>query len=243
MQNDLHIQDDSGDKRYFTIIPNYILNHSTVYDRDLYIQMKRIAGENGSCWMSIPNLAERMGVSDNRVKKSLKYLIEHGWIEYIGKKLIPTLGGNQYTNEYRIVDLWQKNITHYENVKGGSPNDPPMGKGGSPNDGGVGHQKAKGGSRGDGKEEPLNKNHSKKIEDTHAFLNDDNAFIEKCKTDKLDLTEMKAFRAYWTETNSRGKQRWQAEQFFDLNRRIATWMSRTNSFTSKNEVKSYSFGK
>ena len=46
MEN-INLQDKSGDKDYFTIIPNYVLNHSALWDREVYIQMKRIAGENG----------------------------------------------------------------------------------------------------------------------------------------------------------------------------------------------------
>jgi hypothetical protein len=44
------ILDNSGDKRYFTIVPNYILNHSTAIDQALYLQMKRLAGDEGLCF-------------------------------------------------------------------------------------------------------------------------------------------------------------------------------------------------
>ncbi len=132
------IQDESGDKKYFTIIPNYILNHSTLYDREVYIQMKRIAGENGTCWCSRKTLAKQCGISLDRLKKSIKYLIEHGWIKKTGLKKVKTFGGNQSVSVYKIVDLWQLNNNFYRGVvkntplvqrgvvdgsKGGSPND------------------------------------------------------------------------------------------------------------------------
>jgi hypothetical protein len=70
----ISISDDSGDKKYFTIIPNYILNHSTLWDREVYIQMKRITGEDGTCWTSRNTLAKQCGMSPRRLDKSLKYL-------------------------------------------------------------------------------------------------------------------------------------------------------------------------
>lgn len=122
----MQIKDRSGDKKYFTIIPNYILNHSTHWDREVYVQMKRIAGEDGSCFMSQSNLAEQCGMSINRLKKSIDYLIENEWIKFLGKKEIMTSGGIQKVNEYEIIDLWKTNINHYENNKGVSSEVPPL---------------------------------------------------------------------------------------------------------------------
>ena len=48
----IQIQDESGDTNYFTIIPNYIANHSTANDEALYFQMKKHAGEKGECFAS-----------------------------------------------------------------------------------------------------------------------------------------------------------------------------------------------
>jgi len=42
--------------------------------------------------------------------------------------------------------------------------------------------------------------------------------------------EYTAFYSYWTEKNAKGKQRWECEKFFDVSRRVATWMSNTNKF-------------
>jgi hypothetical protein len=77
MENKIKFEDESGDKEFFTIIPNYVLNHSSQCDRDVYIQIKRITGESGECYMSQKNLAKQCGISVNRLKKSLDYLIEH----------------------------------------------------------------------------------------------------------------------------------------------------------------------
>ncbi len=82
------------------------------------VKMKRIAGENGTCWMSIENLKKRCGIGHERLKKSIKYLLEHKWIDFVGKKEVETRGGRQFVNEYRINDLWKMNVNFYE---GGSP--------------------------------------------------------------------------------------------------------------------------
>lgn len=124
----INITDESGDKKYFTIIPNYILNHSTLWDREVYIQMKRITGESGTCWTSQNKLAKQCGMSVNRLKKSIKYLIEHKWIIQLGTRKSDTAGGLQEVNEYKVADLWKLNVDFYES-KGVSQNDIPEPKG------------------------------------------------------------------------------------------------------------------
>jgi hypothetical protein len=38
------------------------------------------------------------------------------------------------------------------------------------------------------------------------------------------------FFSYWTEKNSKGKERWECEKFFDISRRIKTWMNNKTKF-------------
>jgi len=119
MEEDFSVKDNSGDKKYFTIIPNYVYNHSTHWDREVYAQMKRIAGENGVCWSSQRALAKQCVISVNRLRKSLDYLLKHSWIFQIGIKAVNTKSGIQTVNEYEIADLWKKNIDFYEKKKVG----------------------------------------------------------------------------------------------------------------------------
>jgi hypothetical protein len=114
----IHIIDGTNDKKYFTIIPNYILNHSSMWDREVFIQMQRIAGENGLCWMSRQRLADQCGMSPRQLDRSIEYLLKHEWIERAGKKKVSTKGGIQEVNVYRTKDLWRKNIDYYESLKG-----------------------------------------------------------------------------------------------------------------------------
>jgi len=66
----------------------------------------------------------------------------------------------------------------------------------------------------------------------------------KVKESKVSFSEMLSpfkdqlffeydnFYSYWTEKNSKGKERWEAEKFFNIERRIATWMNNNNKFNN-----------
>jgi hypothetical protein len=38
------------------------------------------------------------------------------------------------------------------------------------------------------------------------------------------------FALYWTEKNNKGKERWECEKFFDISRRVKTWMINNSKF-------------
>ena len=42
--------------------------------------------------------------------------------------------------------------------------------------------------------------------------------------------EVVKFYNYWTEKNAKGKERWEMEKFFDIKRRIATWLSNASKY-------------
>ena len=93
--NRLFVYDRSGDRKYFTMIPNIIADTAGANDLALYVQMKRIAGEEGVCWAGTRLLASKMGVARNTVKRSLESLISRQWVEYIGERNLNTPGGRQ----------------------------------------------------------------------------------------------------------------------------------------------------
>ena len=52
------------------------------------------------------------------------------------------------------------------------------------------------------------------------------SFSEMLSPYLLELgNEYDNFFSYWTEKNSRGKERWEMEKFFDISRRVKTWMN------------------
>lgn len=123
--------DESGDKKYFTIIPNYIANHSTANDQSLYFQMKRISGDGGICEAGYRYFVKKMGIGYKAFKKSRNYLLKKKWISYIGKKKIMTSGGEQMVDCYKVNDIWKLNNTHYKgdterkHLKGGADGNHP----------------------------------------------------------------------------------------------------------------------
>lgn len=57
------------------------------------------------------------------------------------------------------------------------------------------------------------------------------SFSEMLSPYLLDLeNEYDNFFSYWTEKNSKGKERWECEKFFDISRRIKTWMGNKSKF-------------
>jgi hypothetical protein len=121
MDKEIEIEDLSGDRKYFTMLPNYILNHSTAIDQALYMQMKKVAGENGRCFLSERTLMEKLGVGEKSLKKSINYLLKRGWIKENGFVGAQTLGGIQKVKAYRILDIWKYNIQHYEGASESVP--------------------------------------------------------------------------------------------------------------------------
>jgi hypothetical protein len=122
MQQKYLIEDWSGDKKYFTIIPNYIANNSSANDQALYFQLKRLAGDTGKmCYPSINYLQKQLGVRKKAIKTSLDYLIKHEWIEALGKRQVMTAGGRQWVNAYRIKDIWRLNTEYYEGGNESTP--------------------------------------------------------------------------------------------------------------------------
>jgi hypothetical protein len=107
------IKDDSNDRKFFTIVPNYILNHSTAIEQSLYLQMKRLAGENGLCFITQKHLCERLGIGRDKLRVSLEYLIDHKWIEFVGT----TESKTRPINTYRINDIWKLNVDYYQEKK------------------------------------------------------------------------------------------------------------------------------
>jgi len=127
-EKSISIQDDSGDKEFFTIVPNYILNHSTALDQALYLQLKRLSGDGKTnyCYPSVKYLMKNLGVGKKALRKSFEYLLKNKWIDFLGKKRVMTAGGHQWINTYKINNIWKVNTDYY---KGGSERTP-LSKGG-----------------------------------------------------------------------------------------------------------------
>lgn len=113
MSDTFQIIDESSDRKYFSMIPNFIVNHSTLEERGFYLTLKRIAGENGEVTMTARNLADACGVSKDKVYRLYKKLLKRGWIKE-GRKIEANTKPRQ---SYVIVDLWELNMKYYSQNK------------------------------------------------------------------------------------------------------------------------------
>jgi DNA-binding transcriptional regulator YhcF (GntR family) len=107
MQNEKPQFNNEG-KKYFTIVPNYIVDHSSSHEKSLYLTMKRLAGETGTCWASPITLGNMLGISPNTIRKYRKILSNKGWIRKVGQR-----GKTKPTDEYKIMDIWELNQRFY----------------------------------------------------------------------------------------------------------------------------------
>jgi hypothetical protein len=110
------VVDNSGDRKYFTMIPNMLddLMDLSVYGFRLYYHLKRVAGDKGKCWQSTKNLAYWCNMSVGAVVRAKKEL-ERLRLITITKKQSPH-GGFDY-HEITINDIWKENINEYESRK------------------------------------------------------------------------------------------------------------------------------
>jgi len=76
--------------------------------------------------------------------------------------------------------------------------------------------------------ETTNKRTKRVAPDAAGKLTPENfsAKAQAANADRLTAPQLEAFVAYWTEQNARGRCRFEAEKFFELPRRIATWARR-----------------
>lgn len=114
MEEQIKFKDKSGDKEFFTIIPNYICNHSTANDQALYLQMKKYAGEDdgGKCFATEQTLMGKLGIGKKAFNKSLEYLLNRKWITFIGK----TAGKTRPIKTYKINNIWHLNSDYYRKI-------------------------------------------------------------------------------------------------------------------------------
>lgn len=166
MNNELQFEDDSNDRKYFSLLPHYILNHSTAIDQSLYMQMKRYAGENqlGECFASKNTLKEKMGIGEKALNKSIQYLIKREWIYEKGFKKISTKGGEQQVKIFGVKDIWKMNTSFYE---GGAESRYPY-EGGLQSNSKVVSKVTQGGAESRSNKNHTNKNHTKEDTETSS---------------------------------------------------------------------------
>ncbi len=106
------ITEEKPDHHYRTEIPNIIFEILSGNDFIVYCFLKRICGDTGKCWMSVENLAKKIGISENNLRKCIKNInsviapLKFSLIK-ITERVKPD-GGND-TNVIEIRDVWRVN--------------------------------------------------------------------------------------------------------------------------------------
>ena len=71
---------------------------------------------------------------------------------------------------------------------------------------------------------------------TNKLYSHKEAFVNRVDEFKDKLgNQYETFISYWTEANDKGKMRFQDQKFFDINRRIATWVKNSKNFQPINQ--------
>ena len=123
------ITNESGDRKYFTIIPNILIDTLGSVPLALYGQLKKMAGEHGVAYPSHSSLCRNLDITRNTLKKYIKELENENLIKLVGHQIIETGGGEQIVKSYSIVDVWKKNTDYYHKIqenKGVSKIDTPV---------------------------------------------------------------------------------------------------------------------
>jgi hypothetical protein len=116
---DIAIRNYSGDKKYFTIIPNSVVDTAgSLPELALYVIMKRHAGEDGEYYVSKKKLCKKLKISPQKLNQLISRLIDFGLIENTGNKQINTPGGFQYVRAYSVRDIWWCNNWEYDKRRG-----------------------------------------------------------------------------------------------------------------------------
>ena len=72
----------------------------------------------------------------------------------------------------------------------------------------------------------------------NKLYNEKEAFINTVETHKDKLgNQYQSFLDYWTEADAKGKMRYQDQKFFDIGRRIGTWIKNSKNFEPNTQTK------
>ena len=127
MENkNFHINDQSNDKMYFTILPNMLLDTLPSSHIHTYLIIKRLAGETSrAVWVSKRYIKEKLKIGHEKVNMILNDLVSIGYIEFKGVHETEIKGAKQHVEYYTLRNIWDLNMSHFKG-------DPVQDSGGAP---------------------------------------------------------------------------------------------------------------
>lgn len=115
----LKITDNSGDRNYFTMVPNFVAHKLKSLDLALYFQLKSFAGVKHVSYPGNKLLMMRLGVTRHTLHSALRRLVDAGLIKQSDNVKQSTSGGSQMFRSYEILDVWDKNTDFFREQRGG----------------------------------------------------------------------------------------------------------------------------
>jgi len=110
------IVDKSNDEKYFTIAPRLVWALSrSPYDYTLWCVVKDIAGTEGQCILSTPDLADLAMMSAGKVSDCRQFLLNAGLLD---GELRQDPGYPQPVWHLSVPDLWKRNVEWCEKYPG-----------------------------------------------------------------------------------------------------------------------------
>ena len=187
------VHEPLADHHYRTEIPNIVFELGLdIYSFQLYIHLKKIAGDYGYSSRSVSSLSKYCNMSDSKIKESMKIL--QCTFDKIGNSLITVVArfkedGSPNSNIVTINPIWRNNGDYFRSKKKSSVE----GGGGLPQNGGVGCHKTGGGLPQNHKEEPFKEDPIKK---ELLLGNEVPAREESAKNNKQDFLVISDVHAY-----------------------------------------------
>jgi Helix-turn-helix domain len=103
------VEDESGDRRYFTQIPNIIFELGMSREAMwLYVHLKRVAGDSGECFQSLNTLAKKTLTSKPTLIKAKAELVRYGLIR------VRQAERGDKPDVITIRNIWKRNILHFD---------------------------------------------------------------------------------------------------------------------------------
>lgn len=196
-KNNFEVYEDHPDHHYRTELPNIIFEMGLSMEAFvLYSHLKKIAGDNGQCFKSVPHLAKDCGMGETKLRQSMKKLQEINLIKIIYRK---NVDGSPSTNLITITPIWRLNgdIMRSRGEKKFSESKLGGGVVRAANQGGSCGEP--GGSCGEGKEEHINKEPIEEFNDSAGKPASVNRF-KKQKTSLMGLNEEQQQTLSWLQS-------------------------------------------
>ena len=193
-------------KNRYGTIPNDLLNsiHISFKAKGMYAY---IQSKPDNWEFSAERISKQVKEGLPSVISALKELENFGY-----------LARNRYQNNkgFWVVDYLLYEIPIEENLIIGKPNEENPNKGKQSNNSNIDYSKQEDNNYTNNKERVVKESFSEMLSPHLHELKD----------------EYSNFFYYWTEKNIHGKERWECQKFFEISRRVKTWMQNKTKFSN-----------